>query len=328
MAGEEHNRVERNIALLDDARKRRAEQPPVAVTDERTAAAENSFGYTLDLAGALDERRPDDPSASDADEILARYQAPETEMAEAEARSAVDGAAREANATLSGDTPGPDEVLDAISAHHQPKRSDTRRRAPQGSADLGPMAARGARSRPRSSARRGNAESARHVSRRVLIAAAVLATAIAIPLIALAGGGPRTDSGGPRHVEAAATGTRAATIQEPTPTARASDEPRSVHGTARRVKHHKASTAHHSAKTRHPRSTAADSRSDVSPASTRPVPTSPSSSTNSIESGPGGSTGSGGGGTAGSSQTSAPEQAGPTGTAAGTVGDNCNPKCS
>lgn len=336
MAGDRHNREERNIALLDEARKRRAQQPratsPVAVTDECTAAAENSFGYTLDLAGTLDEPPANEPTAGGADEVLAQHQAPPTtEPGVPPERPFADGAQNQPAVALSDDAPVADEVLEAISAHHERERPSARHAAPRGSADLEPIAPRRRRSHAASSIVRENADRGARVPRWLLGAAAVLAILIAVPLFAIAGAGPRARSGAPRRVDAAGIGAHSVTLPKVTPAEPTVDRRTSAHGTTRHARRHKTrEAAHHRASTHRARSTTVGSQSAARPASGTPVAAPVSSST--YSSGSTGSSGSSGSRytspAATSSQSGASAPAGPSGTAGGTVGGNCNPKCS
>lgn len=370
MAVEEDNNREgrrAHVAPLDEARGRRARRrsrtPPVAAAetfDSDAASAEGSYGYTLDLAGMLDEPQAHERTASaSADEILAQHQAPAAaaeDRSSADARAFADDDQSEPAAGRSNDMPAADEILAAISAHHEREQTNTGQAGPRGSADLEPLAPRHRRASPSSSPHaRDGAGRGRRVPRVVAISAAILAIAIAIPVVAITGGSPRARYGARDHVTVDANLYKTLTIAKRTlakPAAR-KQTPSETSTRRHKLRRDRAATRHHAA-TPAAMSVAIESRSGPTTPARTPVvasPTSAPSTSPMYSSGPtySGSSGSGStrppptySGSSGSGSTRPPSTrapsssshgtasppAGPSATAGGTVGGNCNPKCS
>jgi hypothetical protein len=346
MAVEQDNREGRRarVALLDDVRARRARKPssaPAAFsTEDSDPFSEDSFGYTHDLASLLDEGQADEPTAAaTADAILAEHHAARPELRHAadepaitDGKAVVDDQQTGLSPERAGYAPPADEILEAISAHHEREQHSTRHPAPRGSADLEPAATRPRRARPGSSTERQDAGHVRRVPRRVLAAGAAIAIAIAIPVLAIAGSSPHARPGSAAHLDFGSIVSKTLTAAARTSPKPAAPKRNPAHRTTRRHQARAATQLH--AGTHAAVSTAIARRSAVSSASRTPVvasvsPAPPASSTSSSGSSDSGSGSSGSAPPASSSaQTSGSQPTGPSGTAGGTVGGNCNPKCS
>ena len=127
------------VALFDAERQRRAGRGkgrprPRASQPLAPASEDDGYGWTLDLAGTVN--LPDEDVGPTADELLARYESPPPPAV----------SAADAGRPLTGDpSPEADEILLAISSHHERTEAPGPARAPRGSADLRPVAPRARR---------------------------------------------------------------------------------------------------------------------------------------------------------------------------------------
>ena len=310
-------RTPAGLAFLDDARKRRKRRrpkdPPQPVALERPEPDdEDRSGYALDLAVDLldGDGEPAGPAGS-ADEILAEHEA----VAEAPATPAdVDERGNDAPA---------DEILLALEAHHQRAEPRQRHVAPRGSADLDVHQAQRARGKPtpRPTFKRPR-------SSRRLLAGGAIAAALAAIAIASNGAGAGTTSSAVDHPLAATANVGAATLA-------AGNYP--SHGLLLAVHHQitaKTRTRRHVHHTSAPpKRPTAPHHTAAAAVSSRPSPNATGTSS-AASSTPATAASSGSTPTASdpqssssSSGTSSPQPAGPAGTG-GTVGGNCDPKCS
>lgn len=124
------------VALFDEERQRRvgrgkgrprprASQPPAPASED------DGYGWTLDLADTVN--LPDEHGGPTADELLARY-----ESLQPAAASSADAEEQ----TVRDSSPKADEILLAISSHHERTEPPGPTQAPRGSADLRPAAPR------------------------------------------------------------------------------------------------------------------------------------------------------------------------------------------
>ncbi len=124
------------VALFDEERQRRAgrvkarprrrtSQPPAPASED------DGYGWTRDLAGTAN--LPDEDAEPSADELLARYESPPPATA---------SSADTEKPSAAGVPPAADEILLAISTHHDRAEPPGPTQAPRGSADLRPAAPR------------------------------------------------------------------------------------------------------------------------------------------------------------------------------------------
>ena len=308
------------IASLDDARKRRkrrradAADLPEVPEQPPKADAEDYSSYALDLAGGLLGEEPDVPAGS-ADAILAQHEA-------ASNRPSVATRLEEG-----ADAPA-DEILAALEAHHQRTAPRQRHAAPRGSAELDPAQPQ----LPRAKAAKARAiPGSPRFGRRPLVACGIAAALVAIAITVSSSLGGTT----PRPVERQAVQIagdyptrgllRAPQHHVPAET-RAHRPHRSTHHAKRpAVPHRSASTSSSS-----PASSAAATQgsSSVGGSTANAVSSGSTATVSGSQGGGSQAGGSQGGGSQGSSASSSSAQpAGPAGPG-GTVGGNCNPKCS
>ena len=305
------------IASLDDARKRRkrhgatAANLPDGVPEQPSKAdAEDYSSYALDLAGGLLSNELDAP-AENADAILAQH--------EAAGRTPSSAVALDEEA----DAPA-DEILLALEAHHQRTAPQQRQAAPRGSADLDPHQPQQPRAKP---ARAHPTARSPRSGRRSLVACGIAAVLVAIAITVSS----RVGGANPRPAERQAVQTvgdyptrgllRAPQQHVPGGTRAHKRAHRSTHHTKPPAPPHASPTT--SASTPTPTPAATPHSSSVA-GSTASAASSGSTATASGSQG-GGSQGSGSQSNSASSSSARP--AGPAGPG-GTVGGNCNPKCS
>jgi hypothetical protein len=317
------DRTQAGVAFLDDARKRRKRRPKTPLPAEPAPdeepqgaefGAEDSSAFALDLAAELLDEQPE--AAGGADAILAQHEA------------AAEAPASPPAADERGDDAPADEILLALEGQHQRAEPRQRRLAPRGSADLAAHQAQRPRTKPpttRPTFRRPRP------SRRLLAGGALAAALVAIATT-MGSNSPSTSSKTAAHLTPISTSTFGAAIA-------AGNFPAPGHLAARhRQTASTSKNAHHRARRaktpapRHPNTgtAATSSRSHTLTASSATA-NSAGASNPSYTATPAASDSQGTSGSPSESQSSgssgSPQPAGPAG-AGGTVGGNCNPKCS
>jgi len=326
-----------------ERRRRRREGQALARPARTTPGPLDEKHYDLARSLSSSARLADEdpPIAPTADEILNQHTAAAAAPPETVPAPAAPAATPAAPAAPVAEAEA-DEILEGLERHHQRTQPTVRQGAPRGSADLQPRIP--AKSKP---TRRSTPVPAptpkeprraiplalkpRRPSARVL-AVAALALAVAITAAVLTG---NSHTSQPTQATARPITIRASLVAptKPTDTRRAKAKPTTPRHPVRRRSHppHRrgvtpqhppaASTA---AVSTPPARAYTNSHSYTSPSSSYRPPSSYSPSTGSGTA----TEASGGGSSRGGATSGGSQPAGPTGVTSGTVGSNCNPKCS
>jgi hypothetical protein len=313
------------IASIDDARKRRerrgltpdSPRPPAPRQPDPEPEPEpelQDYSAALDMAdGALYDDHEAGAAPTRADAILAQHEA-----------AAADNAG---GVALEPEPEAPaDEILQKLEGHHQQGEPHQRYATPRGSADLDPRQPQRPRVKPIKVPKTHRALRSR---RRWLAAGGIAAV-----LVAMGAAVGTSGTASPTIPKPAAQQVASATNQL-TANLRAGDYP--FHGRLT-ASHHKPATSkhptrahrpvHHAKKLAPAHTAAASSTSTPSSTSSSSTGTGSASSGSSYSSTPAAQSSSSDSGSSQSSgAASTPAPAGPAG-AGGTVGSNCNPKCS
>lgn len=306
----------RGITSLEDARKRRERSSPTAADlpeapeQHVEGDVEDYSGYALDLASELLSDDLGVP-AENADAVLAQHEAT------SRTPSAAVAGAEEADAPA-------DEILQALEAHHERTAPRQRHAAPRGSADLDPHQPQLPRAKP---AREYPTPRSPRSGRRSLVGGGIAAVLVAIAITVSSSVGGAT----PRPAERQAIQTVGNY-----PTRGLLRPPQHHAGSAIRPQKRLHRSTHHAKRPASRHTTPATSASS-SPSIPAATPQSSSVGGSTVSAAASSSTATGGGSQDGGSQSggsqgssassSSAQPAGPAGPG-GTVGGNCNPKCS